>query len=151
MPGSVARLRPSQDCHLGLQPRQPAQGMPTATASAQAAHVPGGSFHAHDSDCPQGLLLPGDLPPARPWWWVGAWPAPRTDAGCLHRRARQQETPASGAGHPDGLRRHILQQPLGQPLFHVDITPRYILDPAVPPRVRALLPEARIIVMLRGE
>lgn len=38
-----------------------------------------------------------------------------------------------------------------QPFYHADITPRYMFDPAVPPRVRSFLPEARIIVMLRGQ
>lgn len=38
-----------------------------------------------------------------------------------------------------------------QPMYHADITPRYMFDPAVPARVRSLLPEARIIVILRGE
>jgi hypothetical protein len=46
----------------------------------------------------------------------------------------------------------ILQGPkFPQPMYHADITPRYMLDPAVPPRVRSLLPEARVIVMLRGQ
>lgn len=38
-----------------------------------------------------------------------------------------------------------------QPMYHADITPRYLFDPAVPPRVRSLLPEARIVAILRGE
>lgn len=38
-----------------------------------------------------------------------------------------------------------------QPMYHADITPRYLFDPAVPPRVRSLLPEVRIVVILRGK
>jgi hypothetical protein len=45
-----------------------------------------------------------------------------------------------------------LQEPtFPQPMYHADITPRYLFDPAVAPRVRSLLPEARIVVILRGE
>lgn len=45
-----------------------------------------------------------------------------------------------------------LQDPtFPQPMYHADITPRYLFDPAVAPRVRSLLPEARIVVILRGE
>jgi hypothetical protein len=36
-------------------------------------------------------------------------------------------------------------------MYNADITPRYLLDPAVPLRVGSLLPEARIVVILRGE
>jgi hypothetical protein len=46
---------------------------------------------------------------------------------------------------------NLPQLKVPQPMYHADITPRYLFDPAVPPRVRSLLPEARIIVIFRGE
>lgn len=52
-------------------------------------------------------------------------------------------------GAPSQLR--LPRPPRRQPMVHTDITPRYMFDPAVPLRVRSLLPEARITVILRGE
>lgn len=213
---SAARLLPSQDCSV-KQKLQLAQGtnspgttsVSTAAASSGAAVAEGilaasstanreamNSFHLHDSHCPKGLYLPGDVLPPKPWWWFWKkWPA-QAGTSCLQQDEGQQDTGGSdsdaGPAVALGSARLLLQQDevtpepsssqvliqaaqaapvaiLGapaqlqmeadtlqhnharhQPMYHADITPRYMFDPAVPLRVRSLLPEARIVVILRG-
>lgn len=213
---SAARLLPSQDCSVKqklqlAQPTSPGTKLSsTATVTGGAALTKGtlaasstanseamNSFHLHDSHCPKGLYLPGDVIPPKPWWWFWKkWPA-HAGTSCLQQDEQQQDTVASdsdaGPAAALGSARLLMQQDtltgdprtshvliqsaqaapaaiLGapaqllmeadtlqhnparrQPMYHADITPRYMFDPAVPLRVRSLLPEARIVVILRGE
>ena len=116
----------------------------------------------------QQVLAPIEPPPCPPGWEVG----PPTFVGVGTQKSGTQWWSHHLFGHPDAVRpvrkelhffQHGWESPFGEQgitFYHRyfpqrpgivtgEWTPRYVMDPWTPPRLRAAAPDARLLVLLR--
>lgn len=137
-----------------------------------------GSASSSDSGAATATLLSEcEAQARRPWWWLwGGWSGCRLANTAVfgHDGALSSTLSASSDRHggdggyagqinegsgaaagvvadtqSTGTEADDIESLLLEPLVHVDITPSYLYDPMAPLWVRALLPEARVLVILR--
>jgi hypothetical protein len=130
------RLRSSSICGIRRQLQEEAAAVAAAAAGLPPPPPPASPLRPCDSTYP------------KPWWWFwGGW---HDSTAASPLRFGQDGQPInSSSSNSSSVQLVDAAEVSEHPVFRVDITPSYLYDATAPLWVRSMLPEARILVILR--